>query len=357
MHELNAHPTQTFVANYKSIQLAEKQKSLTIEGNISDPKSNDPVFSDVISLYKVGSNQFVKASCKSGNVEIPIQDFTGSGQYQIFNMNPFQTTIPAFELIRTGEKLLDIEANPISRNTQIDHYVKDVARVQKVQGIFNPGNTDSIQRISSGFIPFEPDKVYLMEKYHKINTLEEFFREVVSFARVKMENELPTVRLKNRETNREFMEKPWYLVDGYLTRDEEKVLSIPFKNLFRIEIFETNKSIFSQLDAIMIRGGLVVVYTDNNYMKSTCEQLENIFDFRGFHESRKFNPVTKSESNFREHPDFRYQLYWNPDVNVGESTTISFQTSDLTGEYSIQVAGISENGKPISTSRTFMVEF
>jgi hypothetical protein len=45
-------------------------------------------------------------------------------------------------------------------------------------------------------------------------------------------------------------------------------------------------------------------------------------------------------------PDFRTLLYWNPSVKSGSSgkTTIEFYTSDLEGDFIINVQGITGNG-------------
>ncbi len=355
MHNLNTAPVTMNGPAYHQYEKTEHQTNILIEGRLIDPNSENPIFSDVISLYQVGSNKFLKASCKSGIVQIPYSNFSKSVTFQIFNMNPFETTIPDFELLIPGEKLLGLSTKKIVRNYQIANYLKTVAESIKIGEIFKPEEKESVQRVSSLSIPFKADKVYQMDKYHKIATLEEFMREVVAFARVDTENGQPTVRLKNRETNREFMEKPWYLVDGYLTRNERLVLSIPFKNLMRVEFFNTSSSILSQLDAIMIRSGLIIIYTNDNHLKSSCEALNNIFEFKGFAPESAVETLKKNEMNFRENPKFRHHLYWNPDISL--NTKISFQTSELMGEYIIEVLGIDEKGGVQSTSTRFFVEF
>jgi uncharacterized protein YfaS (alpha-2-macroglobulin family) len=52
-------------------------------------------------------------------------------------------------------------------------------------------------------------------------------------------------------------------------------------------------------------------------------------------------------------------LYWNPDVTTDDAgnATISFYTPDNTGEYSIQIDGITYSGKPVTASGKFNVVY
>jgi hypothetical protein len=195
-----------------------------------------------------------------------------------------------------------------------------------------------------------------MEKYQSMKTLEEFLREIVIYVDFIKKDGKTTVQLKNKQTQHFFMEKPWYLVDGYLTRDEEKVLSIPFKNLSRVEIFNTNNSILGQLESVMIRSGMIAVYTDNYYLKDQLETSNNIFDFQGYSISRDFVGVEKiSSSEARENPAFEPLLYWNPTMDLKIETEAEFVTSDLLGNFIIRVEGITDDGQRLSGSKIFSV--
>ena len=48
-------------------------------------------------------------------------------------------------------------------------------------------------------------------------------------------------------------------------------------------------------------------------------------------------------------PDFRYLIYWEPNVIIGASgeKTIRFFTGDVTGDFTVKVCGISPEGKII----------
>jgi hypothetical protein len=253
---------------------------------------------------------------------------------------------------------MDQEQATPPRNNAINDYLKNVRLNKKIHEIFEERTMDSLLNKQHVSFPFEGDKVYKMEKFKSMKTLEEFIREIVIYAELSKKDDKTTVRLKNTETQRFFMEKPWYMVDGYLTRDEEAVLNIPFKNLTRVELFITNNSILSQLETVMVRSGLIVVYTDNYYLKDQIEAQKNIFTFDGFRQSELFegiNPANRDEA--RENPDFESLIYWNPDVKLTDATTLQFVTSDLLGAFVIEVKGISDDGQLLSGSHVFSVGY
>jgi hypothetical protein len=56
-------------------------------------------------------------------------------------------------------------------------------------------------------------------------------------------------------------------------------------------------------------------------------------------------------------PDLRNTLYWNPSVKTDRNgeAEIEFWTSDLPGNYSIKIQGISGTGEKISVVKSFRV--
>jgi hypothetical protein len=56
-------------------------------------------------------------------------------------------------------------------------------------------------------------------------------------------------------------------------------------------------------------------------------------------------------------PDLRNTLYWNPLVttNINGEAEIEFWTSDLPGNYTINLQGITETGVKISMQKSFIV--
>jgi hypothetical protein len=349
----------TIEAKYDLQSDVVKEKQLTIEGMVKDISTKNMVWGDVFSLYKTGSKQFYRISSKDGSIQNDIEPYFGKATFQLFNMNPFEPGMVFLELNINGFKLnvIDQQITRPERNEEIDNYIHNARLRKKFAELFANNTIDSLgTRI---FIPtgLVADKTYQMEKYKSLKTLEEFFREIVILTEVSKADGKPTVRLKNTDTQRFFMEKPWYLVDGYLTRDEEKVLNIPFKNLKSVEIFNTNASILNQLESVMIRSGLIAISTNDLYLRSQIEKEPNIIEIRGFEPLKDFAFVaTTSLGEAREKPNFNHPLYWNPNISLERETSLEFVTSDLLGEFVILIYGFSEGGNRVFGIKKFSVD-
>jgi hypothetical protein len=342
---------------YKSSPVKEKEKKLSLEGLAFDPISNSPVQSDVLCLYKTGSSEFTRLASSNSEINTSLQTFHGSITYQIFNMNPFQTEAIDFRLRVYGDLLLNMPiVNEIPPRTDaIRDYIGNAQLRTKVSEIFSDQSLDSLQGKTFSPIALKADKVYDMSKYQALKTLEGFFREIVTVTDLSSNDGVVSVKLKNMETRNYFMDHPWYLVDGYLTRDETQVMNIPFKSLVRVELFNTNKSILSQLDPVMIRSGMITVYTDNFSFENLISD-QNMVNFQGFAPAKEFPEIQQiSKEEARQTPELSPLLYWNP--SLSSNASVELMTSDLQGDFLIEVHGYSRDGQKLYGSKKFSVKF
>lgn len=346
-----------FSGRYKGYPVKVKEKELNLEGVAFDPVSMSPVQSDVLCLYKTGSNQFTRLASSNSEINTSLQPFYGNITYQIFNMNPFQAETIDFRLRIYGDSLLNLPAaDEIPPRTEaISDYIRNTQLRTKVSEIFTNQSLDSLRGKTFSPIWLKADKVYDMSKYQALKTLEDFFREIVMVTDLSSNDGVVSVKLKNMETRNYFMDHPWYLVDGYLTRDESQVMNIPFKSLVRVELFNTNKSILSQLDPVMIRSGMIAVYTDNFSIRNLISD-QNVFNFQGFTPAKLFPEVMQiSKEEAREAPELSPLLYWNP--SLSSNASVELMTSDLQGDFLIEVHGYSRDGQKLYGSKKFSVKF
>jgi hypothetical protein len=70
------------------------------------------------------------------------------------------------------------------------------------------------------------------------------------------------------------------------------------------------------------------------------------------------NKTEALEAKNKQIPDFRQNLYWNPELELDRTGTanVEFNTSDYKGKYIIQVQGISADQTPIHASYTIEVK-
>lgn len=357
IHDQITNSEISFSGRYESIPIKEKEKHLSLEGFAYDPVNQSPVQSDVLCLYQTGSNEFIRLSSSNSVINTKLPSFQESVTYQIFNMNPFQSETIDFKLKIYGELLLNMaSSNEVPPRTDaIRKYIKNAQLRTKITEIFDHHSLDSLPGKEFSPIALKADKVYDMSKFQALKTLENFFREIVTITDLTSDNGVISVRLKNMETRNYFMDRPWYLVNGFLTRDEEQVMKIPFKNLVRVEIFNTNKSIFGQLDPIMIRSGMIAVYTENYSFRDLISN-QNLVNFQGFSPQRKLVEVPEiSKEEARESPILTPLLYWNH--NLASNAELEFVTSDLQGDFLIEVHGYSNSGQKLYGSKIFSVKY
>ena len=63
---------------------------------------------------------------------------------------------------------------------------------------------------------------------------------------------------------------------------------------------------------------------------------------------KKYYSIDYSKQNFEKIPDYRYQLCWEPNITeISNQKPLEFYTSDIPGNYKIQIEGITKNGEPI----------
>ena len=63
---------------------------------------------------------------------------------------------------------------------------------------------------------------------------------------------------------------------------------------------------------------------------------------------KKYYNVDYSKNKFEKIPDYRYQLYWEPNVTeINSKNTFEFYTSDISGNFKIIIEGITTTGESV----------
>ena len=198
---------------------------------------------------------------------------------------------------------------------------------------------------------FQPDVVYNLADYASMTTLEEFLVEVVPFVRIKTKKGKPTVRMFN-ELKEFTKENPVYLVNDWLTYDQELVLNIPIAEVESISIYRTTNTLKSQFGILGNEGVIGIKTKAKNAMKME-ESLTNITSVQGILKAPTFSTL---KTTFNRLPNFRSLIYWNSDVVIKDGKAqITFPHSDDLGEFIITVKGMTADGQLIEGSGTYQV--
>ena len=91
-----------------------------------------------------------------------------------------------------------------------------------------------------------------------------------------------------------------------------------------------------------------------------ADNSTQFFDYEGTQAQRIFYmPAYRTEAEKRSPvPDFRHTLLWRPDIRTaGESSiSIPFTTSDLTGDFTITIEGLTQTGEALYATEQFQVK-
>jgi hypothetical protein len=112
-----------------------------------------------------------------------------------------------------------------------------------------------------------------------------------------------------------------------------------------------------------VRGsaGVIAIYskTGENFEEEP-ERYPGVANFKvpGFYKAREFYaPNYALPDTKHEKPDYRTTLHWVPEISLDDKdkSTLNFYTGDTAGKYVVRVEGITIDGRPVSTWRSFNV--
>lgn len=200
-----------------------------------------------------------------------------------------------------------------------------------------------------------PFKRYLLDDYTRFPTMEEVMREFVYEVMVRKRKGQFYFFVYNLINERHFQDNPLVLFDGVPVFDMDQVMAL---NPLKVESLEVvNETFF--LESIPYPG--ILSFSTFQGDMDGLELSPDVFReaYEGLQESREFYVPPHGEEKDQQQriPDFRNLLYWSPDVQTDAEgkKTINFYTSDLEGEYQVEIQGITKEGKAASTSFTFKV--
>lgn len=236
-------------------------------------------------------------------------------------------------------------------NNLIKKYLIQSQQRKKYQEIFGLEKVVLTSMESVENQKFQPDVVYNLADYASMTSLEEFLLEVVPFVRIKTKKGKPTVRMFNEL--KEFTEEnPVYLVNGWLTHNQETVLNMPITEIESISIYRTTNTLKSQF-GILGNEGVIGIQTKSKAALKVVESLTNITPVQGIAKATKFSTL---KASFNRLPNFRPLIYWKNDLIIKDGKAqITFPHSDDLGAFSIIIKGMTTEGQLIEGSGGYQV--
>lgn len=340
------------------------------EGNIIIPELRGEIISGKISS-KSGTNSIenknISLSIPGENYAFEITKTNKNGEF-LFNLEKsFPSTNVIVQIIESDKENYKIEINKIQSpnyssltfnelhlNPELKEIIEEKAIASQIENAYYNNKKDSIPSIKSTTKFYDPlSKEYILDNYTRFPTLKETVIEIVDGMYFKTTNNNYTLHLYDYDVNSELQIPSLVLVDGLIIQDIN-------------ELFEHKADLFYKIN--IIKGGYyfgsklyngLIAFTTKKYDYDSKLKGDFIIRpdiLRPLEKKEYYQPNYTNNLNSRI-PDYRYQLLWIPEIKLeNKEQTISFFTSDVTGEFEILLEGFSEDGTPIYTSEIIEVK-
>ena len=145
------------------------------------------------------------------------------------------------------------------------------------------------------------------------------------------------------------------LIDGVPTSDINKVVAFDPLKVKRLDIVSRKFFLGDQA-----YDGIVSFITYNGDLGGyVLDRQTLVIDYPGLAMKRMFNAVQYQDNKDIKSrlPDIRVLLHWDPSFNLKpkQQQPLTFYTSDMEGEYVIEIRGIVETGQVVTKQHYFSV--
>lgn len=197
-----------------------------------------------------------------------------------------------------------------------------------------------------------PDKIYRLDDFTRFPTMEDVFREYVPEVVVTKRKEEYTLQIVNTVNSYRFPSEPLLLIDGVPVYNTAVVMNYDPANVMAIEIVARRYYYGpAQFD------GIISFKTYNGRADNLPIIDRTPIGIKSFEPKNNF--LLLQDRNGQQHhiPDFRTNLYWNPNITLrpGEVVTLKLSTSDVPGDFAVRIHGFRNQNSQFYLEKKFSV--
>ena len=244
---------------------------------------------------------------------------------------------------------IDRSSEAVILERSINNQIENAYAIVKSDTILNPVELAPFYR--------KYQQQFFLDDYTRFNTLRETMVEIIDNAWISENGEDdPTFGVRPFDGYLESTSLlPIVLVDGLFIRDHKDIVNYNSKEVRSIAISRDRVMLGPQLFQ-----GLVSLNTKAGEFKETffrSHLINSKLDRPEPYKAYFYQSYTSSEDQSRI-PDLRYQLYWDPDLTLGDKrmAEIPFFSSDIKGKFVVELKGYTQTGNPVSLRKTFVVQ-
>ena len=260
--------------------------------------------------------------------------------------------------IQLTENKIDYSPLNFSKKVTISPKIKKIIEnksiANQIENAYFSIKKDTVKedvKIKSFYHPYE--KIIKLDEYTRFPSLKETIIEILPEVYFKEKNNHYNINIRSTENNIVGTGVALTLIDGLVIQNAEELFEFDTRNIDRIEfvnkIYVYGPKVFN--------GIINFITKTNNYeLKEKGDYILKTEIQRPLNKKYYYNQDYSDASKYERIPDYRYQLLWDPDLVIENEKTISFYTSDIKGQFEINIEGFTSDGKPVSVKEYFEVE-
>ncbi|MDX9725282.1 MAG: hypothetical protein RBT38_02765 [Bacteroidales bacterium] len=200
-----------------------------------------------------------------------------------------------------------------------------------------------------------PEMEVFLDDYIMLPDMQEVFFELLPGILLRKSGEDYEIKITNPLTGVFYKEAPLVMIDGVILNNLNVLASLNPELVEKIEVVMTPYLIGD----LILHGIVNIITRQGDFSAVEMPEYAVILPYRVTEPRFFFESPDYSDRDGRESrvPDLRNTLYWNPSVSADKNgeAEVTFWTSDLPGEYSVVLRGISPFGEKILAISKFLV--
>lgn len=335
------------------------------KGKATFSGSGKPVPEAQILFYLQQNNVRQESKIENGNVWLSLNNIYGEDQLLYYGETYYYVggekhgeEIPDLE-IEWEDYHVDFPRAPMSSQTEKTDVYGDFTvkkrLIEKSFGFYTARNANNFAPAiaqSEFEEELEPDVTIKVQDYILFPTMAELIKEVIPsmFHRKSGKKEVVRVTLPDKLWAK-VSGDPVYVIDGRVTKNTKFFLALKPADLLTVQIVNDQRKL--ERLGMIGKNGIVIVKTKNGDAIEPANPANRI---QGLTQPLTFRTPDYSSGGNENRPDFRSTIYWNPTIatDARGKASVEFFCSDDIGTMSVQVDGLTTDGKPF-TAITQMV--
>lgn len=339
--------------------------SLSLKGKgVLMPSGEPAPDSTLVVIYQqkamVGYETF---TTHNGEVTFPfLYDFFGTDH--IFYMMEFKQKQTAYQIV--PELIINADTSTPSKETdEVDLYGEYKFKKKLIDKSFaffaTPDKAIEAKTINPN-VEFEDelggaDVTIKVDDYLVFPTMPDLIHEVITGLQTRQANGTATVRVVFIRNTYTVIPKgdPLYIIDGIFTKNTAFFLSLNPEDIYVIKLVNAESKL--QRFGGLGKYGIVIVQTKKSIAKQVIES-STMFPLSGLSNELTYKTPIYSGASSSQKPDLRSSLYWNAKINAVSNgkAAVKFYGSDDASPVTIEVMGITNDGRAFSSKKTIQVK-